>query len=258
MRLNLVSVTAQQLLQSNKTLFSDFRNDFAYQGDDLYGLIFERNKDRIKVSKEKFAIKNLKKIFDATFQLSAKIGFQAMSLRDLSTATGLSMGGLYSSISSKEAIAVIVKDVVSVVCAEIVEEAREQKDPKRALEVLMRGYLYASTIMQPWFYFLYFETKSLPSADQEGSLKIELIQVKELETLIGQLTPNSDSCHKAEFVATMALSLIQERYLKHWKYKNPSETIDEYADKCLQLIYRAICLDEVQPCTQIYTSGAEN
>ena len=252
-----MSATAQHLLQSNNALYADFCNDFAYQGDALYALIFERNKDKIKVSKEKFAIKNLKKIFDATFQFSNKVGFQAMSLRDLSTATGLSMGGLYSSISNKEAIAVIVKDVVSVICAEVVEESREQQDPKRALEALVRGYLYASTLMQPWFYFLYFETKSLPPADQEGSLKIELIQVKELETLIGQLMPSSDSCHKAEFVATMALSLIQERYLKHWKYKKPSETIDDYADKCLQLIYRAICLDEVQPCTQIYTSGGE-
>jgi AcrR family transcriptional regulator len=252
-----VPVTARQLLQPNNTLYADFYNDFAYQGDELYGLIFERNKNKIKVSKEKFAIKNLKKIFEATFQLSTQLGFQAMSLRDLSAATGLSMGGLYSSISNKEAIAVIVKDVVSVVCAEVVEESREQQDPKLALQTLLRGYLYASTILQPWFYFLFFETKSLPPADQEGSLKIELIQVKELETLIGQLTPSSDSCHKAEFVATMALSLIQERYLKHWKYKNPSETIDEYADKCLQLIYRAICLDEVQPCTQIYTSGDE-
>lgn len=253
-----MSAIAHQYLQSNSQSYVDFCNNFLYQGDALYALIFERNNDKIKVNKEKFAIKNLKKIFDAAFQLSAKSGFQAMSLRDLSTATGLSMGGLYSSISNKEAIAVIVKDVVSVVCAEIVEESREQKDPKLALQVLMRGYLYASTLMQPWFYFLYFETKSLPSADQEGSLKIELIQVKELETLIGSLISNTDTCHKAEFVATMALSLIQERYLKHWKYKNAPETIDEYADKCLQLIYRAICLDEIEPCTQIYTSSPKN
>ena len=251
-----MSATAQHLLHPAQLVYADFKRDFAYQGDGLYSLIFDRNKDKIKVSKEKFAVKNLRKIFDATFKMTPKIGFQAMSLRDLSTATGLSMGGLYSSISSKDTIAVIVKDVVSVVCAEIVEDSREQQDPKTALEVLIRGYLYASTLMQPWFYFLYFETKSLPQADQEGSLKIELVQVKELNTLISELTPNSDSCHKAEFVATMALSLIQERYLKPWKYHNAEETIDEYADKCLQLIYRAICVDEVQPCRT--TNSAEN
>ena len=247
-----MSATALKPLQSSSVLYSEYKKSFSYQGDSLYTLIFERNRDKIKISKEKFAVRNLQKIFDATFQMTPKIGFQAMSLRDLSAATGLSMGGLYSSISSKEAIAVMVKDVVSVICAEIVEESREQQDSLTALQVLVRGYLYASTIMQPWFYFLYFETKSLPQVDQEGSLKIELIQVKELEMLIDQLMPDSetcnDSCHKAEFVATMALSLIQERYLKPWKYQNPAETIDEFADNCLQLIYRAICLDEVQPC----------
>lgn len=243
-----MSVVAKHFINPTQHYFVDFKREFSFRGDDLYALVFDRNKDKIKISKEKFAVKNLQKIFEETFKMTPKVGFQAMSLRDLSAATGLSMGGLYSSISNKETIAVMVKDVVSMICADIVEDSREQADPKLALEVLVRGYLYASTLMQPWFYFLYFETKSLPQADQEGSLKIELVQVKELNTLIGQLTSRSDSCHKAEFVATMALSLIQERYLKPWKYINAEETIDEYANKCLQLIYRAICVDEVEPC----------
>ncbi len=247
-----MSVTVQHLLQETPLSYADFKNSFDYQGDSLFSLIFERNKDKIKISKEKFAIKNLRKIFDATFHLSPKIGFQAMSLRDLSTETGLSMGGLYSSISSKETIPIIVKDVVSVICADIVEQSREQLNPKFALEVLIRGYLYASTIMQPWFYFLYFETRSLPHDAQEESKNIELAQINELEKLIGKLAPqDSNACHKSEFVATMALSLIQERYLKHWKYPEAEETIDAYADKCLQLIYRAICADEVQPCANV-------
>lgn len=246
-----MSVVAKHFINPTQHYFVDFKREFSYLGDDLYALIFDRNKDKIKISKEKFAVKNLQKIFEATFKMIPKVGFQAMSLRDLSAATGLSMGGLYSSISNKETIAVMVKDVVSMICADIVEDSREQADPKLALEVLVRGYLYASTLMQPWFYFLYFETKSLPQADQEGSLKIELVQVKELNGLISQLTSRSDSCHKAEFVATMALSLIQERYLKPWKYHNAEETIDEYADKCLQLIYRAMCVDEVEPCRNI-------
>jgi AcrR family transcriptional regulator len=244
-----VVVQAQYLVRDTHFSYADFKNSFPYQGDKLFSLIFERNKDKIKLSKEKFAVKNLRKIFDATFRLSPKIGFQGMSLRDLSTEAGLSMGGLYSSISSKDAIAIIVKDVVSVICAEVVEESREQTDPKLALEVLMRGYLYASTLMQPWFYFLYFETRSLPHDEQEESKNIELTQISELESLIAKLAPHdSDACHKSEFVATMALSLIQERYLKHWKYHKATETVDAYADKCLQLIYRAICVDEVQPC----------
>ena len=243
-----MSSTVKELYPQPYNTYADFENAFEYQGERLYALIFERNKDKIKVSKEKFAVRNLQKIFDATFHIAPKIGFQAMSLRDLSSETGLSMGGLYSSVSSKEAIAVIVKDVVSVICAEIVEESREHQDPLIALQYLVRGYLYASTLMQPWFNFLYFETKSLPQSEQGESKNIELTQVKAIESLIQQLRPESAACHQSEFVATMALSLIQERYLKPWKYHNAPETIDEYADHCLQLIYRAICVEEQEPC----------
>ena len=242
------SVVASQLSHSAYASYEDFKRDFDYQGERLYALIFERNRDKIKVSKEKFAIRNLQKIFAATFHITPKIGFQAMSLRDLSAETGLSMGGFYSSISSKEAIASIVKDVVAVICAEIVEESLKQDEPLTALQNLMHGYLYASTLMQPWFYFLYFETKSLSQDEQEESKNIERTQVNAIKDLINQLRPKSAACHQSEFVATMALSLIQERYLKPWKYQNAQSTIDEYADNCLQLIYRAICVEEQQPC----------
>ncbi len=235
------SQSQQPPYQSVFTSYTDFKHEFAYKGESLYSLIFKRNRDKIRISKEKFAIKNLQRIFDATFHLTPKIGFQAMSLRDLSTETGLSMGGLYSSISCKENIAIIVKDVVSVICEDVVEASSKQQDPAIALEMLVRGYLYASTLMQHWFYFLYFETRSLPPEDQEASKNIELTQVQALEKRIKQLRLESDACHESRFVATMTLSLIQERYLKPWKYHQAEKTVDDYADKCLQLIDRAIC-----------------
>ncbi len=218
--------------------FKEYEHSFEYKGDRLYSMIFERNRDRIKVSKEKFAVKNLQKIFDATFLMSPKTGFEAMSLRDLSAETGLSMGGLYSSISSKEAIVIIVKDVVAVICGEIVELSRSQKDPIDALQTLVRGYLYASTFMQPWFNFLYFETKSLPQLEQEASTNLELEQVSAMADVLKRLNP--EATIDVDFVSTMALSLIQERYLKPWKYHQPTSTVDQYADDCLALIYKSI------------------
>ena len=218
--------------------FKEYEQSFEYKGERLYSMIFDRNRERIKISKEKFAIRNLQKIFDATFLLSPKTGFEAMSLRDLSAETGLSMGGLYSSISNKEAIVIIVKDVVAVICGEIVELSRRQKDPTIALETLVRGYLYASTVMQPWFNFLYFETKSLPQLEQEASTNLELEQANVMSDVLRRLNP--DAAVNIEFVSTMALTLIQERYLKPWKYHQPTDTVDQYAEHCLALIYKSI------------------
>lgn len=222
--------------------YNEFKRNFPYQGERLYTLIFERHQERIKIGKEKFAVRNLSKIFDATFRISSKTGFQAMTLRDLSSETGLSMGGLYSSISSKENIAIMVKDVVAVICSEIVDESRELQTSHEALEHLVRGYLYASTLMQHWFYFLYFETRSLPLADQEASKNIEIAQVDEMARRIAELGAVERGCHDAPFIATMSLSLIQERYLKPWKYHADEQTVDEYAIHCLELIYRATCI----------------
>lgn len=233
-----MSTSALKLQQPNYNTFEVFEKDFEYQGERLYSVIFERNKENIKVSKEKFAVKNLQKIFNATFLISPKIGFQAMSLRDLSAETGLSMGGLYSSIASKETIVIMVKDMVALVCGEIVERAMSEDDPVMALKAIVRGYLYAATLMQSWFNFLYFETKCLPDLEQEASKNLELEQVTAIAKILGRLKPDSDL--DMVFVANMALSLIQERYVKPWKHHQPKATVDQYANDCLALIYKTI------------------
>jgi hypothetical protein len=38
----------------------------------------------------------------------------------------------------------------------------------------------------------------------------------------------------------MVLTMVQERYLKPWKYKQPANSIDEYADNCLRMIQSLI------------------
>lgn len=233
-----MTTTAVQLQQQSFHSFSDFEKEFEYQGERLYSMIFERNKDDIKISKEKFAVRNLQKIFNATFLISPKIGFEAMSLRDLSAETGLSMGGLYSSIASKDAIAIMVKDVVAVICGEIVEVSLSQENPEDSLRVLLKGYIFASTLMHPWFNFLYFETKSLPQLEQEASKNLELEQVNALTTTLKRLQPETNI--DIDFVSSMALSMIQERYVKPWKYHQPQTSVDQYSEDCLALIYKCI------------------
>lgn len=225
--------------------FEQFRQAFPYKGQSVYTLIFERHTDKIKIGKEKFAVPNLEKIFKATFKLVPKIGFQAMSLRDLSTETELSMGGIYSSVSNKENIALIVKDVVELVCQDIVDNAKRYDDAHDAMQALIKGYLYSATLLQPWFYFLFFETRSLPSKQQEASKQIELDQVAALTQYIdaacSNIAQHSASSAQPSFVATMILAMIQERYIKHWKYQQPTKTVDAYADHCLELIQRLSC-----------------
>ena len=58
--------------------------------------MLERHRETISVQKPEFALRKLNVIIAAALDLSNRKGFQAMSLRDLSRASGVSMGGLYA------------------------------------------------------------------------------------------------------------------------------------------------------------------
>jgi len=162
-----------------------------------------------------------------------------MSLRDLCRETGLSMGGIYSCIESKDIIAIFVKDMVQLVSSEIVEAALEQDDPRQSLEDIIHHSIYAADILHPWFYFLYLETRCLPKEHQQDSKNIELNMVEKIEALIRKINSGKNG-KNYHFIATMALAMIQERYLKHWKYKSNNTNLDEYAGEIVKLVHSAL------------------
>jgi AcrR family transcriptional regulator len=221
--------------------FEDFKANFPYRGKSVYARLFALHCENIKTKKEKFAVNNLEKIFKATFKISSKIGFHEMSLRELCRETELSMGGIYSCIESKEMIAIMVKDMVKMVSSDIIDNALRHEDKKHALEEIVTHHIFAAELLHPWFYFLYFETRSLPSSHQKDSKTIELRITSALESILSEIDKKEDNNDiKHHFIATMALSMVQERYLKYWKYKDASLTIDNYADETLKLIYASL------------------
>jgi len=221
--------------------FEDFKTNFPYRGKSVYTHLFALHCNNIKTKKQKFAVNNLEKIFKATFKISSKIGFHEMSLRELSRETKLSMGGIYSCIESKEMIAIMIKDMVKTVSSNIVNNALQHEDRKHAMEEIVTHHIFAAELLHPWFYFLYFETRSLPSIHQKDSKTIELRITSTLESLLSEIDNNHNNDNKKyRFIATMALSMVQEHYLKYWKYKDTSLTIDNYADETLKLIYASL------------------
>ena len=72
--------------------YAEFQKQIKASRNDIYREIFANNRDVIRVKKEGKVLTNLEKIFSATLKISNKKGFTAMSMRDLSYETGLSMG----------------------------------------------------------------------------------------------------------------------------------------------------------------------
>jgi AcrR family transcriptional regulator len=219
--------------------FDQYKAQFPYKGKAVYTTVYERHCDVIKTKKSKYAVNNLEKIIKATFKISSKIGFHEMSLRDLCRETGLSMGGIYSCIESKDTIAIFIKDMVQQVSSKTLEVALKQKDPNQALQNIIRYSIYTADILHPWFYFLYFETRCLPKKHQQDSKNIELNMINNIASLIKKLDAGK-SRKKHHFIATMVLAMIQDRHLKHWRYKSSDSSLDEYADEVITLVHSAL------------------
>lgn len=198
--------------------YADFLQGFPLQGEQLYTTLFTRHAQIIQTQKRKFAIANLEKILAATFEISAVSGFDRMSLRDLSRSTGMSMGAIYSCISKKEDIALMVADIVRLSSELTRQHGLQATSSWGQIEQSIRFHLYASTLLQPWYFFLYFETRSLPEQQQAESKKIELDGIYSFAAQIrAGVECGEFDCDAPEVVANTIVVLLEDWYLKPWK-----------------------------------------
>jgi len=79
-------------------------------------------------------------------------------------------------------------------------------------------HLYASTLLQPWYFFLYFETRSLPEDQQQASKRIELDAIENFEQLIMLGVESGEfSIEDPYMAANTIVVLLEDWYLKPWK-----------------------------------------
>jgi len=206
--------------------FESFTRSFPLYGEGLYRCVFDRHADIVQTQKPKFAIANLEKIFTATFVVSSTSGFDRMSLRDLSKTTGMSMGAIYSCISKKEDIALIVSDIVRLSSDLTHQHVQTVDSPWAQIEQSVRFHLYASTLLQPWYFFLYFETRCLPEEQQLASKQIELDAIEGFEKQISRgVAAGEFQTEQARMVANTIVVLLEDWYLKPWKHKAFGEKV---------------------------------
>ncbi len=228
-----------------------FIENFPLQGEALYATVFNRNSEIVQTQKARFAVANLEKILSATFQVSATSGFDRMSLRDLSRQTGMSMGSIYSCISKKEDIALMIADIVRL-SSELTRQHAMQSDSLwTKIEQSIRFHLYASTLLQPWYFFLYFETRCLPEAQQRESKQIELDGIKSFEAQIKSGVESGEfHTEDARMVANTIVVLLEDWYLKPWKTLSPwkanisieqrEKQINNYSQSIIELVRKLL------------------
>lgn len=213
------------------TSMEAFRAAWVLKGEEFWRTVFEMHQDKMQIKNPRIAIGNLEKIFTATFKLANSKGFQAMSLRDLSRETGISMGGLYAYIGSKDDLASVIEGVLRTYIERVIASlAEEDLAPVERLRAIIFGEIYMMQILSPWYYFCYMELKGLPRAQQEQAMQLELrfeqilIDAFQAGVETGQFT-----CAKPELLAAQVLAQLQQWHLKHWKFRLREVSMQEYA-----------------------------
>jgi len=211
--------------------FASFKNRVQLSKEDICRELFIENRDRIKIKKEAVAVKNLVKIFDAALSISNDKGFSAMSLRDLSAEAGLSMGALYSYISSKDELLDMIQQQGRVVITKVLMEHMEGiKYPREKLKTGIQIHLYLSEVMQPWFYFSYMETKNLNRELHKKAIESELFTEQIFIDII-EAGISSGDFRRVDSLLTAAVlkAMLQDWYLKRWKYEGRKISVENYA-----------------------------
>jgi AcrR family transcriptional regulator len=207
------------------------------------GEIFAENQAGIRIKNRERAVRNLSKIFDAALSISNRKGFHAMSLRDLSEGSGLSMGALYSYFKSKDELLKMILDQGRRVALLILSERiAEAPGPREKLAAAISAHLYLSEAMGPWFYFSYMEAKNLPKKMQKEAIMAELATEQALSRIIedGQ-KQGVFAAADPDLSAAILKAMLQDWYLKRWKYKHRKIPVETYAGFVIRWAEALLC-----------------
>jgi AcrR family transcriptional regulator len=227
--------------------YAEFQKEVNLSKQNICREVFAENRNSIRVKKEDTVVRNLERIFSATLMISNKKGFQAMSMRDLSRETELSMGALYSYFSSKEDLLEMLQNQRRTITKRILEEriARES-NPAAMLEAAILTHLYLSEAMQPWFYFSYMEAKNLSKKEQDLAVASELYTEKILADILRRGQRQGDFILRdPALTASVIKAMLQDWYLKRSKYAKRRIRVDQYAKFVLQFVESFIVNMEV-------------
>ena len=213
---------------------SEFRKATPLDESNIWSVLLDRNGDRISVKRRDTALENLKKIFVATFDLANTVGFRAMTLRDLCRKTGLSMGGLYGYIESKDQLAAMIEDMVRHVSEVLPDWFSHISAPLDQMECILRAHIFLAEILQPWLYFVFLESRNLPASQRDIAKASELSMESHITALIS--TTDLLSSGDSALLAAHCMSLVQDWHLKRWKFRSANISVDAFAESVVQLI----------------------
>jgi len=207
--------------------------------------MLNRNSATISVQKPEFALRKLTVITSAALELSNRKGFQAMSLRDLSHASGVSMGGLYAYFDSKTTLVNMILSEVTAATQRVLSNPPDtvRGDPVAHLKWLISTHVRMTEEMQPWFTFAFMEAKNFPGGAAQGHRQRGIDRRIFQAVLEDGMAASVLRADTSPLLAALIKPLLQDWYVKRAKYHRRNVTIDTYISTVQDFVLSA-CLAE--------------
>ncbi|SET32566.1 TetR/AcrR family transcriptional regulator [Marinobacter segnicrescens] len=218
--------------------FETFKAELSLSKEEICRELYQENTDKIRIKKETTATRNLARIIDSTLRLANSKGFHAMTLRDLCSDSGLSMGGLYAYIRNKDdLIHLIQSHGFKLTRRTVLQYIADIRDPVEKLSQAIRAHVFLSELIRPWFYFSYMEAKSLPPVEKQNAVATE----REIETIFCNII--SEGIEQGVFrqinarlLSSLIKAMMQDWYLKRRKYREQGVSVEDFANQIRDLL----------------------
>ncbi|MDM8535153.1 TetR/AcrR family transcriptional regulator [Desulfobacterales bacterium HSG17] len=218
--------------------YKEFKKLYAVSNQDISREVFYKNRDSIQIKKEKTAVNNLEKIFNAVFYISSKKGFHSMSMRDLSQKTGMSLGSVYAYFPGKKVLLDIIQTQGwSIVKKDLDQVSKSHEHPHKKLRAVLKAHIFLSELFTHWFYFTFMEARHLEAVKSMEEYTQKIIT----DILVSGDEQGIFKSMDHALTASMIKAMQQEWYLKRWKYKNLKISVDQYADHVINMV-ESFCL----------------
>jgi hypothetical protein len=102
------------------------------------------------------------------------------------------------------------------------------KSPLDRLEAMIRSSIYLSEVLQPWFYFVFMDSRVLQVEQRSMAKNSELYVQTLIAATIAEIEPKPQG--DPTLLAAHCLALFQDWYVKRWKYRAAKVNVDDFAD----------------------------
>lgn len=209
--------------------------------------MLDRHRETISVKKPEFALRKLSVIVDAALDVSNRKGFHAMSLRDLSRASGVSMGGLYAYFDSKTTLLNMILSEVTAAVQRVLSSPPDVvcDNPVSHLNWLIATHVQMTEQMQPWFTFAFMEAKNFPQAERRMAIDSEELTEGYLANALNAgIKAGVFRADTSPLLPALIKPLLQDWYVKRAKYRRRAVTIEAYIAIVQEVVLSACVVDK--------------